>query len=280
MTYSIVARDAAAGQLGVAIASHVPGIGARSTWAQPGIGVVVTQAYFAIHYGPEMLALLGEGLAANDALDKLTNTDSMAALRQVAAIDVAGTVATHDGPSCIPHAGHVRGSDYSCQANMLLNPGGPQAMSEAFEASSGASLKDRLLAALDAAESIGGDIRGRQGASMTIVSETTEQWTGGWLLDFRVDDHPSPLGELRRLCDLSGAMAVGGDEGAQRYFEVGNRNPEIWFFRGIELANSGDFDAGRAALERAYDVSDNWRELLRRMPFLVPSEETRNHLLR
>lgn len=279
MTYSIVARDTAAGQLGVAIASHVPGIGARSAWGRPGVGVVVTQANFPIHYGPEMLSRLAAGATPRAALDVLTGADDMATTRQVAALGTVGDVAVHSGPHCVRHAGYVAGDGFSCQANMLLNDGGPEAMGEAFEASAGRPLKDRLLAALDAAEAGGGDIRGRQAAAMLIVSDTPGGWAGGWLLDLRVDDHPMPLVELRRLVELEGALASPDGEGPQRYFELGGSNPEGWFFRGIELANSGDTDGARAALERAYDVSTNWRELLQRMPFMVSDDETLRRLL-
>lgn len=278
VTYSIVARHPAAGQLGAAIASHVPAIGARSLWAEPAVGVAVSQANYAVQYGPGTLSRLAAGLSPAEAIAELTAVDPMAHTRQVAAVSATGELAVHSRVQGTG-GGHVLGEDFSTQANMLLNDGGPEAMARALMESSGEPLKLRMLAALDAAEATGGDIRGRQGAAMVIVGENTDGWSGGWLLDLRVDDHPTPLQELRRLVELTGAMAVGGDEGAGRYFELGNGNPEGWFYRGIELANAGDVAAGRDALDRAYAVSENWREHLRRMPFMVRDAAVMEQLL-
>lgn len=240
MTYSIVARDADTGELGVAVQTHQPSVGALCPFAESGVGAVATQATVDPRYGPRGLDAMRGGESASDALARLTAADRHADIRQVAFIDVHGEVAAHTGDRCIAHAGHVTGDGFSCQANMMRDPGVPEAMAEAFVASTGA-LAHRLLVALDAAQAAGGDIRGMQSAALIVVD-------GRNRLDRRVDDSPMPLAELRRLVEL------------------GNDNPEGWFWDGIALAIGGDVTAGRLQVQRAYDVSEQWRELLRRLP--------------
>ena len=240
MTYSIVARDSETGELGVAVQTHQPSVGALCPFAEAGIGAVATQSIVEPRYGPRGLDAMRAGETPTDALARLTAADDDRALRQVAFVDAQGRVVAHTGDRCIAHAGHVTGDGFSCQANMMRDPGVPDAMAAAFTASSG-PLAQRLLAALDAAQVAGGDIRGMQSAALIVVAE-------GRRLDRRVDDHPTPLVELRRLVDL------------------GRDNPEGWFWHGIGLASGGDIDAGRAEIQRAYDADEQWRELLRRLP--------------
>lgn len=250
MTYSIVARDAATGELGVAVQTHALAVGALCPFVELGVGAVATQSIVEPAYGPRGLGLMRTGEDPASALAALTGVDENAALRQVAFVDATGRVAVHTGDRCIAHAGHVTGDGFSCQANMMRGPGVPDAMADAFVRTA-ASLAVRLLAALDAGEAAGGDIRGRQSAAIVLAGPVG--------LDLRVDDHADPLGELRRLVEL---RMGGPDEVAA----VGRGNPEGWFWRGIELAHSGDVEAARTELERAYAVSDDWRELLRRLP--------------
>lgn len=239
MTYSIVARDPATGELGVAVQTHQPSVGALCPWAEGDVGAVATQSIVDPAYGPRGLDAMRSGEPPSDALARLTDADEGRAVRQVAFVDAQGRVAAHTGDRCIAHAGHVAGEGFSCQANMMRDPGVPEAMAEAFERSTG-DLAHRLLDALDAAQAAGGDIRGMQSAALIVV--------GAMRLDRRVDDHREPLVELRRLVDL------------------GHDNPEGWFWHGIGLAAHGDIAGGREHLQRAYAADDSWRELLRRLP--------------
>jgi len=168
-TYSIVAYDEETGQLGVAVQSHWFAVGQLVPWAKSGVGAVATQSFVRVEYGPDGLALMEQGASAVDALARLVASDDQRAVRQVAMIDVNGSVAAHTGDRCIDMAGHHVGKNYSVQANLMEKNSVWPAMAEAFENSEG-DLADRMLAALDAAEAEGGDIRGRQSAAMLIVS--------------------------------------------------------------------------------------------------------------
>ncbi len=198
-TYSIVAYDEETGQLGVAVQSHWFAVGQLVPWAKSGVGAVATQSFVRVEYGPDGLALMEQGVSAEDALARLVASDDQRAVRQVAMIDVNGSVAAHTGDRCIDMAGHHVGKNYSVQANLMEKNSVWPAMAEAFENSEG-DLADRMLAALDAAEAEGGDIRGRQSAAMLIVSGDPSgiEWQD-LVLDLRVDDSPQPLVELRRL---------------------------------------------------------------------------------
>ena len=240
MTYSIVARDAQTGELGVAVQTHQPSVGALCPFAEAGIGAVATQSIVEPKYGPRGLEAMHGGEAAAGALERLLGEDEGRDLRQVAFIDAVGNVAAHTGSRCIAHANHVVGEGFSCQANMMRDTGVPEAMAQAYTSAEG-DLAHRLLAALDAAEAAGGDIRGTQSAALIVVGE-------GNRLDRRVDDHKEPLRELRRLVDL------------------GRDNPEGWFWDGVQKAFGGDMDAGADLVKRAFADDDSWRELLRRLP--------------
>ena len=240
MTYSIVARDAQTGELGVAVQTHQPSVGALCPFAEAGIGAVATQSIVEPKYGPRGLEAMHGGEAPAEALERLLSEDEGRELRQVAFVDVQGRVSTHTGERCIAHAGHVTGDGFSCQANMMRDNGVPEAMAEAFTSADG-DLAHRLLAALDAGEAAGGDIRGMQSAALIVVGEGTR-------LDRRVDDNPEPLRELRRLVDL------------------GRDNPEGWFWDGVQKAYGGEMEAGAELVKRAYADDDSWRELLRRLP--------------
>jgi uncharacterized Ntn-hydrolase superfamily protein len=201
VTYSIVARDPDTGQLGVGVASRVLAVGALCPWGEPGVGAVATQSFVELSYGTKTLSALRQGAAPALVLEELTDADPGAPTRQVAVVDATGRVAVHDGEQCIAEAGHVLGEQFSCQANMMRYPGVPEAMADAFARTKG-SLVVRILSALDAAEAAGGDFRGRQSSAVKIVAKNSEDGLNGLLIDLRVDDHPEPLAELRRLMDL------------------------------------------------------------------------------
>jgi uncharacterized Ntn-hydrolase superfamily protein len=258
VTYSIVARDPATGELGVAVQTHAQAVGSLCPVAEAGVGAVATQSIVDPAYGPRGLDALRAGESPADALVRLTAADEGAALRQVAIVDAAGRVATHTGARCIALAGHVTGDGFSCQANMMREPGVPEAMAAAFVAAHG-PLPVRMLAALDAGQAAGGDIRGMQSAAMVVVAAGPAPPMHGRMIDRRVDDHPEPLVELRRLVELC------TDDPAM-LAALGRGNPEGWFWHGITLASEGDLAGARAALAHAYAVSEDWRELVRRLP--------------
>ena len=198
-TYSIVALDETTGELGVAVQSHWFSVGFLVPWAKAGVGAVATQSFVKVDYGPDGLQLMESGITAVDALKTLTSKDEGEAVRQVGMIDIKGNVAAHTGSRCIKYAGHIVGENYSVQANMMANGTVPKAMAVAFEKTKG-DLADRMMAALEAAEAEGGDIRGKQSAAMVIVSGEPSgvDWKDT-KLSLRIEDHPTPLIELKRL---------------------------------------------------------------------------------
>jgi uncharacterized Ntn-hydrolase superfamily protein len=205
MTYSIVARDAESGELGVAVQSRAFNTGAACAWATPGVGAVATQSFTERRYGPLGLELMEAGRTPQDALDELLAADELRGVRQVAFLNATGGTAAHTGEDCIPHAGHQSGDGLSVQGNMLRSDDVWPAMAEAFRSGHG-TLAERLLEALDAAEAAGGDFRGRQAAGLVVVGADPEtEPSYRRIFDLRVDDHPEPLRELRRLHTLAAA---------------------------------------------------------------------------
>lgn len=205
-TYSIVARDAATGQMGVAVQSCYFAVGTAVTWGEPGVGVVAIQSFASAALGPEGVARLREGIAPQDALAQLLESDSGRDWSQLALLDASGRVATHTGSKCIGAAGHLTGDGVSVQANMMTNDSVWPAMLEAYRHAEG-DLAARLLAALEAAEAAGGDIRGRQSSALLVVEGQRESRPPtGRLFDLRVDDHPAPVIELARLVRLRRAL--------------------------------------------------------------------------
>ncbi|HKT80096.1 MAG TPA: DUF1028 domain-containing protein [Vicinamibacterales bacterium] len=207
-TYSIVARDAATGQIGVAVQSCHFGVGSVVPWAEAGVGAVATQSFTNVAFGPEGLALLRAGIPASDAIEKLLETDPGRAARQVGLVDATGRAAAYTGSGCIPAAGHSIADGVSVQANMMTDGGVWPAMLSAYGGSAG-DLAARLLAALQAAEAAGGDIRGRQSAALIVVSgeRANKPWQGR-VFDLRVEDHPEPVVELARLVRLQRAVSA------------------------------------------------------------------------
>ncbi|MGH9958689.1 MAG: DUF1028 domain-containing protein [Pyrinomonadaceae bacterium] len=204
-TYSIVARDPNTGELGVAVQSHWFSVGPIVAWAEAGVGAVATQSFVDPSYGKLGLDLMRAGKSAPDALRALLAGDTGRDVRQVAMIDAQGHVDAWTGKNDIQAAGHIVGKNYSVQANLMLNEKVWPAMSTAFENAKG-DLADRMLAALDAAQAVGGDIRGKQSAALVVVTgkPTGQAWKDR-TFDLRVDDSLEPLQELRRLVTLQRA---------------------------------------------------------------------------
>jgi uncharacterized Ntn-hydrolase superfamily protein len=279
MTYSMVARDPSTGQLGVAVQSHYFSVGSIVTWAEPGVGAVATQSFAEPAYGPRGLGLIRSGRSAAGALGELIDEDSGEATRQVAIVDNAGRVAVHTGRSCIPEAGHQVADQASAQANMMRRDTVWHAMIDAYSATQG-DLATRLMAALEAAEAEGGDVRGRQSAAILVVGgRRSERPWEQRVFDLRVEDHPDPLPELRRLIDLKRAydhveeaekLILGGDvqRALEQYGQAAAAFPdnlEFVFWHGVTLAAAGRVAEAREKLDRAYAANDGWAELLRRL---------------
>jgi uncharacterized Ntn-hydrolase superfamily protein len=280
VTYSIVARDPATGELGVAVQSHFFSVGSVVSYAEPGVGAVATQSLVDPSYGPKGLDLMRKGQSAPEALHTLLALDPEEAVRQVAMVDANGRVAVHTGGRAIKAAGHRLGEQVSVQANMMLRDTVWDAMLAAYDASSG-DLASRLLAALDAAEAEGGDIRGRQSAALLVVrAQSTSNPMHDKPFDLRVEDHPRPVPELRRLVEMKRAydavergddLAGKGDlEGALLEYTAAQQsqpdNVEMAFWRGVMLAANGRVEEAKPFLERAYAAEGDWADLLRRLP--------------
>jgi len=271
MTYSIVARDAQTGELGVAVQSHYFQVGPVVPWGLAGVGAVATQSVVNISLGPAGVELMRLGYPAPEALAAVLAGDPDREVRQCAMVDAAGGAAAHTGPRCIAAAGHRTGDGYSCQANLMERDTVWDAMAAGFEAASG-PLAERMLAALDAAEAEGGDIRGRQSAAMLVLSgrPTGRSWEDR-LIDLRVEDHADPLAELRRLLRYRRAYqaAAGVDvESQRRAVELAPENHQIRFFAGVALAGAGQWDEALDLLRGAVAEEPRWEEALRR---LVPA---------
>lgn len=202
-TYSLCACDLESGQWGVATQSRFLAVGSVVPWAEPHVGAIATQSYANPRYGPEGLALLREGLTAAETVERLAAADDGRPLRQVGVVDGAGRAASFTGEECLDWAGHRTGPCFAAQGNILVSPATVDALAETFERTAGRPLAERLLDSLDAAQAAGGDRRGQQSAALLVVERD-----GGYaglsdvLVDLRVDDHPRPLEELRRLHGL------------------------------------------------------------------------------
>jgi uncharacterized Ntn-hydrolase superfamily protein len=280
VTYSIVARDPGTGELGVAVQSYYFSVGAVVPWAEPRVGAVATQSFVDPGYGSLGLELMRAGKSADEALRALTSVDELEARRQVAMIDASGTTAVHTGSLCVAACGHRTGDGYTVQANMMRNDTVWDAMAHAYEAATG-DLASRLLDALDAAEAEGGDVRGRQSAALLVVrgEPSGKPWTDR-LFDLRVEDHPDPVPELRRLVGVKRAfehsargsdLAMAGDLDAalaemRAAHEALPDNLNAAFFGGVLLAAMGREDEGRDLLGQALAAHDGWATMLRRLP--------------
>jgi uncharacterized Ntn-hydrolase superfamily protein len=267
--------------MGVAVQSHWFSVGTSVSWAEAGVGAVATQSFTNKSFGIRGLALLRSGLTAQQALDSLLATDEGRGVRQVAIVDTEGNVAVHTGKNCIDYAGHIKGNGFSVQANMMLTTKVPQAMATAYQNNKTRPLADRLLAALEAAQGAGGDIRGKQSAAIIIVPARSnmEPWNER-LVDLRVDDSPEPIKEIRRLYNVqtaythmnNGDLAVEkGDmqKAMQEYnaaMKMFPKNLEMQYWTAITLANRKQVDRALPLLKKVFAQDRNWKELTRRLP--------------
>jgi uncharacterized Ntn-hydrolase superfamily protein len=204
-TLSIVGFDPATGDLGVAVASKVLGVGSIVPWAEAGVGAIATQSQANTAYGPDGLALLKSGRDAAETLRLLTETDDHRDHRQVGIVDATGNAATFTGEACIDWAGHVEGEHFVVQGNLLAGEEVVNDMATAFReaaANEDSELADWLLAALTAGDAAGGDKRGRQSAAVMVVRARAGYGGNDRYIDLRVEDHTEPVTELARLLDV------------------------------------------------------------------------------
>jgi uncharacterized Ntn-hydrolase superfamily protein len=261
VTYSIVARDAKTGELGVATQSQAFNTGAAVPWARPGVGAIATQSFTDRRYGYRGLELLAAGSSAEDALAELLEPDAEREFRQVAILDASGRTAQWTGGHCIPAAGHTAGDGWAAQGNMLAADAW-HAMGEMFESSTG-TLAQRLMAALEAAEEAGGDWRGRGGAGIVVVEADGEPWER--VIDLRVEEGDASLVELRRLLQRAEAYRAAhrAESGSATGAELGLPPTYVKWLALLDAAKAGHVQAGRDALAELEAEHPRWRDTAR-----------------
>jgi len=280
-TFSIVARDPQSGEMGVAVQSHWFSVGSLVAWAEAGVGAVATQAFVEVSYGPLGLVLMRARKSAPKALAALLTSDEERELRQVAMVDAQGRVAAHTGARCIADAGHETGDGFTVQANMMACPDVWSAMARAYREAEGSDLAGHMLAALEAGQAAGGDVRGQQSASILIVKSvsTGRRWADT-VMDLRVEDHPEPIHELRRLVGLHRAyqrMNRGDDllgggkvkEALHEYRAAAEMAPEIEelpFWHAVTLADLERVDEALPIFRDVFARNTDWATLLPRLP--------------
>jgi len=280
-TFSIIARDSSTGEMAVGVQSHWFSVGTLVPWGEAGVGVVATQSFVDKSYGLKGLALIKQGLTAKQALDSLLKADAGKEVRQVAMIDNKGNVAGFTGKNCIQYASDIQGANFSVQSNMMLGNKVCESMAAAFRASYGEPLAKRVLAALDAAQQAGGDIRGMQAAALIVVPCTpnNQPWNDK-TIDIRVDDNPQPLKELRRLYMLfiayqhmnNGDLATEKNdmETAMKEYNAAMKmfpsHLEMQYWTAITLANNKRVEEALPMLKKIFTQDKNWKELTKRLP--------------
>jgi len=297
-TFSIVARDASTGEMAIGVQSHWFSVGTIVSWGRSGVGVVATQSFVNPAYGPNGLDLMEEGNDAEEALQLLVSADRGRDYRQVAFLDANGVVSAYTGKSCISSASHALGENYSVQANMMLNDDVVPAMSKAFLEHSDLPLAERVLRVLQAAQSAGGDIRGKQSAALIVVGpEPVEEVWSDKKIDLRVDDHQDPLKEMERLLRVHraydhmnrGDLAVEHQDmelaleeygAAEKMFPA---NLEMKYWKAVALANNGRIEEALPIFDYVFERDNNWRTLTGRLPasgLLTVSDEELERILK
>ena len=295
-TYSIVARDSVTGEMGVAVQSHWFSVGSLVAWGEAGVGVVATQSFINPSFGPRGLALLKQGLTPEQVVKFLTDADEGRDVRQLAILDAKGRVAAYTGKNCIPEAGHIVGKNFSVQANLMLKNTVWKAMADAFE-NTKAPLAERMIAALEAAQNEGGDIRGKQSAAILVVKgkSTGKVWEDR-LIDLRVEDHLEPVKELKRLLKVhrayehmnNGDLAVetGNMELAMKEYskaeEMFPDNEEMKFWHAVTLVNINRVNEALPLFKQVFAKNNDWKTLLPRLTkvgLLTASKEVINKIL-
>ena len=290
-TFSIVARDSATGELGVAVQSHYFSVGPIVPWAEAGVGAVATQSLVLVDYGPNGLDLMRRGVPAPEALDSLVSADTARAGRQVAMLDAHGRVAAYTGPHCIPFAGQHVGAQYSVQANLMANDRVWPAMAAAYERAHG-DLAERLLQALEAGQKAGGDVRGMQSAAIVVVraQSSGKPWADR-LFDLRIEDSPQPIRELRRLVRLrrayneedAGDNAISAKQPAEamRHYEAAMKLApdvvELQFWAAVSMFANGREAEAKPIFRRVFARERRWVPLVPRLAHvgLFPDDQAK-----
>ena len=280
-TYSIVARDPKTGEMGVGVQSHYFSVGSIVSWGESGVGVVVTQSLVNASFGLRGLELLKQGKSPKEALDLLISEDEGRDVRQVAILDAQGRVAAHTGSKCIIHAGHIAGDNFSVQANMMLTDKVWSTMAKSFESNVNLPLAERIVKTMEAAETVGGDIRGKQSAAILIVGgkEAKNKWEDK-IIDLRVEDNEQPVKELSRLLKLhraykymdKGDLAIEHNDmenALKEYDSALNlfpENLEMKFWTAVSLANNQKLKEASELFKTIFTKDNNWRLLTERLP--------------
>jgi uncharacterized Ntn-hydrolase superfamily protein len=295
-TFSIVARDSVTGEIGVAVQSHWFNVGAIVGWGEAGVGVIATQSFVNPSFGLRGLDLLKQGKTPQEVVNELIASDSGRDVRQLAVCDVGGRTAAYTGKNCVQYAGHISETNYSVQANLMLNDKVWPAMSKAFKETK-APLAERLIAALEAGQEAGGDIRGKQSASIIVFKGTSsgKPWDDK-LIDLRVEDSNEPIPELKRLLKVQRAyehmnsgdlatekndMKLAMDEynAAMQMFPD---NLEMKYWTAVTLANNNIVDEALPIFKEVFEKDKNWYELTPRLPksgLLTVSEKDLKRIL-
>ncbi len=278
-TYSIVARDPQTGEMGVAVQSHWFSVGSIVSWGEAGVGVIATQSFVNPSFGQRGLEMLKQGMTAQEVVDLLIASDEGRDFRQLAIVDAKGNSAAYTGNKCIPEAGHIVGDNYSVQANLMLSNLVWSEMSKAFESTDG-PLAERLIAALEAAENVGGDIRGKQSAAILVVKgEATGKLWEDRYIDLRVEDHPDPISEIKRLLKVfrayehmnNGDLAVEKNDMklAMEHYSAAMKmfpeNLEMKYWTAVTLVNTGQLDNALPLFKEIFAADDNWKKLTPRL---------------
>jgi uncharacterized Ntn-hydrolase superfamily protein len=283
--------------MGVGVQSHWFSVGGLVSWGEAGVGVVVTQSFINKSFGLRGLELLKQGKSPQEALEILLSTDEEKEVRQVSLLDKKGRIATHTGTRCIKHAYHQIGDNFSVQANMMVTNKVSAAMAEKFQDSRELPLPERIIQSLEAAESMGGDIRGKQSAALLIVrGEIAEKkWEDPWI-ELRVEDHQEPVVELKRLLRLrrayehmnnaDRALEKGGIEEALTEYNIAQEmcpdNYEMKYWTAISLANTNNIPKALVLFKEVFNYNENWRTFTERLPevgFLNVDEDDLKRIL-
>ena len=279
-TYSIVARDSVTGEMGVAVQSHWFNVGAIVGWGEAGVGVIATQSFVNPSFGIKGLDLLKAGKSPKEVVDELIAGDEGRDFRQLAVLDAKGRTASYTGAKCIDGAGNIAGNNYSVQANLMMNDKVWSAMEKAFLETK-APLAERMIASLEAAQNVGGDIRGMQSASIMVFSgaSTGKPWADK-LIDLRVEDNPNPVAELKRLLSVqrayehmnAGDLAVEKNDmelALKEYnaaMEMFPDNLEMKYWTAVTLANNNRLAEALPLFNIVFATDKNWKELTPRLP--------------
>jgi uncharacterized Ntn-hydrolase superfamily protein len=280
-TYSIVARDPETGLMGVGVQSHWFSVGSVVSWGEAGVGVVATQSLVNKSFGLRGLELLKKSKSPQEVIEILLSDDEGKDVRQVSILNNQGMVATHTGSKCIKHAGHIVGNNFSVQANMMLTDEVWSAMAKCFRNNKKLPLPERIIKTLEAAESVGGDIRGKQSAALLIIEgEAQENKWDDPLIDLRVEDHIEPLKEIDRLLKVwrayehmnNGDLALEKNDmnkALKEYnaaMEKFPENLEMKFWTAVSLANNKKLDEALVLFKEIFQKDNNWCLLTERLP--------------